>query len=169
MAERIEVELVDDVDGSPAQQTVTFALDGVSYEIDLSQRHAQQLRSVLAGYIDHARTPKSGSRATKQQEREERRVRRENRKLTEHIRGAAQRTREQRKAQESAEGAERTVEDDDAKQTDGREQDPSAESLELAVRADAASQYKNAPETSESDQSTTVPAVSLPQFSSAAD
>ena len=55
MAERIQVELVDDIDGSPAQQTVTFALDGVTYEIDLNDRHAQRLRSVLGRYIERAR------------------------------------------------------------------------------------------------------------------
>ncbi|WP_083821859.1 Lsr2 dimerization domain-containing protein [Saccharopolyspora spinosa] len=58
MAERIQVELVDDVDGSPANHTVTFALDGVTYEIDLNDAHAQQLRAVLNRYVKAARSPK---------------------------------------------------------------------------------------------------------------
>jgi hypothetical protein len=94
MAEQIQVELVDDIDGSPAQHTVTFALDGVTYEIDLNERHAQQLRSVLTPYITRSRSPQRVSRAAKQQEREERETRQANRQLTEQIRGAAQRTRD---------------------------------------------------------------------------
>ena len=73
MAERIQVELVDDIDGSPAQDTVTFALDGVTYEIDLSERHARQLRSTLGRYIERARrAQRAASKSTKQQESEER-------------------------------------------------------------------------------------------------
>ena len=164
MAERIEVELVDDIDGSAAQQTVTFALDGVSYEIDLSQRHAQQLRSVLAGYIDQARTPKDTSRTAKQQEREDRRVRQENRQLTEQIRGAAQRSRDQRKAQEESEreSAEETASEWPAETAELREQGPDSDEPGSAERQSAA-------ESGRTDQSANVPSVSLPQFSSAAD
>ena len=88
MAERIEVELVDDIDGSPAQHTITFALDGVHYEIDLNKHHAQQLRSVLAPYLEKARTAEKTDkpRTSKQREREERRQRQENKQLTEQIR-----------------------------------------------------------------------------------
>jgi len=47
MAQKTQVILVDDVDGSEANQTVTFALDGVSYEIDLNDEHAAALRESL--------------------------------------------------------------------------------------------------------------------------
>ena len=55
MAQRVEVLLEDDIDGSPADQTVRFALNGTSYEIDLSSQNAQALRSSLGRYIEHAR------------------------------------------------------------------------------------------------------------------
>ena len=55
MAQRVEVILEDDIDGSPADQTVRFALNGTSYEIDLSSQNAQALRSSLGRYIEHAR------------------------------------------------------------------------------------------------------------------
>jgi nucleoid-associated protein Lsr2 len=55
MAQRVEVILEDDIDGSPADETVRFALNGTSYEIDLSSDHAQTLRGTLGGYIEHAR------------------------------------------------------------------------------------------------------------------
>jgi hypothetical protein len=66
MAQRIVVQLVDDLDGTSltdgAGSTVSFALDGTSYEIDLSQANAQRLRDALAEYISAAR--KVGSRST---------------------------------------------------------------------------------------------------------
>lgn len=55
MAQKVQVTLVDDVDGSPAAETVQFALDGVSYEIDLSEAHAAQLRESLAQWVGNAR------------------------------------------------------------------------------------------------------------------
>lgn len=55
MASKVEVVLLDDVDGSTAVQTVTFGLDGVSYEIDLSESHAGELRDSLSTWIGHAR------------------------------------------------------------------------------------------------------------------
>ncbi|MGW1680157.1 histone-like nucleoid-structuring protein Lsr2 [Saccharopolyspora sp. NPDC002376] len=95
MAERIQVELVDDIDGSPANHTVTFALDGVTYEIDLNDEHAQELRAIITRYVEAARKPKPApTRTARQQEREEEQTRRANKQLTEQIRGAAQRTRE---------------------------------------------------------------------------
>jgi hypothetical protein len=48
--------LVDDFDGSPAAETVTFALDGTTYEIDLSAENAAELRDVLRPWIDAGRT-----------------------------------------------------------------------------------------------------------------
>lgn len=55
MAQRVRVELVDDVDDSPADETVSLALDGVSYEIDLSAANAAQLREALAPWLGSAR------------------------------------------------------------------------------------------------------------------
>ncbi len=55
MAKKVQVLLVDDVDKeSPADETVTFALDGVSYEIDLTNENASKLRDSLAVWIGHA-------------------------------------------------------------------------------------------------------------------
>src|SRR3989442_6789855 len=51
MAQKVLVEMVDDIDGGVANQTVPFGLDGVSYEIDLSDANAAALRDVLARYI----------------------------------------------------------------------------------------------------------------------
>lgn len=55
MAQKVQVVLVDDVDGGEADETVSFALDGVSYEIDVSQENAQGLRDALAPWVGHAR------------------------------------------------------------------------------------------------------------------
>lgn len=55
MAQKVNVILVDDIDGSDADETVSFALDGSAYEIDLSADNAQKLRDVLAPYVGHAR------------------------------------------------------------------------------------------------------------------
>ncbi|MFE0024416.1 Lsr2 family protein [Amycolatopsis sp. NPDC059021] len=55
MAQKVLVQLTDDIDGSEAQQTVPFGLDGVSYEIDLSDENADDLRDALAQYVSAAR------------------------------------------------------------------------------------------------------------------
>jgi len=55
MAQRVNVVLVDDIDDSEAVETVSFALDGVDYEIDLSEDHAGELRNALSLYIGHGR------------------------------------------------------------------------------------------------------------------
>jgi len=57
MARKTVVELVDDIDGSPAEETVVFSLDGTDYEIDLSSAHADQLRTALAPFTGKARKP----------------------------------------------------------------------------------------------------------------
>jgi Lsr2 len=63
MAQKIQVLLVDDMDGGVASETVTFGLDGASYEIDLSKDNAARLRNVLAEYVGHARkTGRSAAR-----------------------------------------------------------------------------------------------------------
>ena len=65
MAQRVNVILVDDIDGNDADETVRFSVDGVSYEIDLTSQHAEELRHALALFIGHAR--KVGGRRTKVQ------------------------------------------------------------------------------------------------------
>lgn len=55
MAQRVNIVLVDDIDGSEATQTVSFGLDGTSYEIDLNDDHAAELREALATYVGHGR------------------------------------------------------------------------------------------------------------------
>ena len=55
MAQKIQVLLVDDLDGGTATETVTFGLDGSGYEIDLSSENADKLREVLAPFVGHAR------------------------------------------------------------------------------------------------------------------
>lgn len=60
MAQKVLVSLVDDLDGSEADETVEFGLDGISYQIDLSAANAGELRDALAQYVEHAR--RSGGR-----------------------------------------------------------------------------------------------------------
>lgn len=55
MAQRVQIILEDDVDGSDANQTVQFAVDGAAYEIDLSDQHATQLREAFATWVGAAR------------------------------------------------------------------------------------------------------------------
>jgi Lsr2 len=60
MAQRVQYLLVDDIDGAEAAETVSFSLDGVSYEIDLTVANAKKLRNDLAGWVGNAR--RSGGR-----------------------------------------------------------------------------------------------------------
>ena len=62
MAQKVQVILVDDIDGGAATETVGFALDGVSYEIDLSAKNAAKLRDAFASYVGAARKVGSGRR-----------------------------------------------------------------------------------------------------------
>jgi hypothetical protein len=55
VAQRVHIVLEDDLDGGTAEETVTFALDGTTYEIDLSQTNAAKLRDMLAPYVASAR------------------------------------------------------------------------------------------------------------------
>ena len=55
MAQKVQVLLVDDLDGGEATETVSFALDGSSYEIDLSKKNADVLRDAFAKYVGAAR------------------------------------------------------------------------------------------------------------------
>ena len=64
MAQKVQVVLVDDLDGGSADETVTFALDGVASEIDLSRENAAALRDTLATYVGHARRLGGAGRRT---------------------------------------------------------------------------------------------------------
>jgi hypothetical protein len=55
MAQKVNVLLVDDIDGSDADETIQFGLDGTHYEIDLNSDHAQELRGQLSRYVKAAR------------------------------------------------------------------------------------------------------------------
>lgn len=52
MAKETFTKLIDDLDGGVAHETVTFGLDGITYEIDLSTKHAKKLRADLAPYLE---------------------------------------------------------------------------------------------------------------------
>lgn len=55
MVQKVNIVLVDDIDGSPADETVTFGLDGTTYEIDLTAANAAKLRDAFAAYVGNAR------------------------------------------------------------------------------------------------------------------
>ena len=61
MAQKTVITMTDDIDGSEATETVTFGIDGSSFEIDLNEAHAEDLREVLAPFISVAR--RQGGRA----------------------------------------------------------------------------------------------------------
>ena len=64
MATKFLTTLQDDIDGSNATQTIRFALDGIEYEIDVSDRNANRLRNSLGDFIAHGRKV-GGRRAPK--------------------------------------------------------------------------------------------------------
>ena len=67
MAQKVTVQLVDDIDGGTADETVTFAIDGAAYEIDLSSPNAAKMRDAFAQYVGAARrvgNRGSGGRST---------------------------------------------------------------------------------------------------------
>jgi hypothetical protein len=53
--QKVRIELEDDLTGGPADETVQFGVDGVAYELDLSAKHAADLRHRLARFVEHAR------------------------------------------------------------------------------------------------------------------
>lgn len=59
MATQIQKILIDDLDGGEASETVTFAIDGTSYEIDLSGDNAKKLRDALSQFVSSARRAES--------------------------------------------------------------------------------------------------------------
>lgn len=63
MAQKVLTTLQDDIDGTKASETVTFSLDGVTYQIDLNTKHANKLRKTFAPFITAGR--KVGGRSTR--------------------------------------------------------------------------------------------------------
>lgn len=64
MAQKVNIVLVDDLDGSEADETIQFGLDGTTYEIDLNDSNASALRDALSGYVGHARKIAGSARRT---------------------------------------------------------------------------------------------------------
>lgn len=62
MARKVQVILVDDIDGGEAKRTVTFALDGKGYEIDLNDANLERLNEALAPFIEKARRTSGAAR-----------------------------------------------------------------------------------------------------------
>ncbi|MBV8993585.1 MAG: Lsr2 family protein [Pseudonocardiales bacterium] len=61
MAQKVITEFIDDIDGSPAERTFTFAVDGTNYEIDLSADNIAEFKSVIGGFIESARKIKGST------------------------------------------------------------------------------------------------------------
>ena len=64
MARKVQMILLDDLDGTDAKRTVTFALDGKNYEIDLNEANLDKLTGALDPYIEKARKTTGTSRRT---------------------------------------------------------------------------------------------------------
>lgn len=71
MVQRTIITLEDDIDGGEADETVVFALDGTTYEIDLSANNADALRGVLYDYTGRARKTSGATRGRKASSRSE--------------------------------------------------------------------------------------------------
>lgn len=55
MAQRVVVELTSDLSGTAADETVSFSVDGVAYEIDLTTEEAGKMRSEIEPFVSRAR------------------------------------------------------------------------------------------------------------------
>jgi hypothetical protein len=68
MARKVHVQLIDDLSGEDADESIRFSLEGADYEIDLTADHATELRGILEKYVAHARrlrgTPSSPAART---------------------------------------------------------------------------------------------------------
>jgi len=62
VAQKIQTLFIDDLDGTEAEGTVRFGLDGAEYEIDLNAEHAEALRDALARYVSAARRASRAAR-----------------------------------------------------------------------------------------------------------
>lgn len=65
MAQKVNIVLIDDIDQTDAEETVSFGLDGKEYAIDLNSKNAQKLRDALAPYVAHGRAVSRARRGAK--------------------------------------------------------------------------------------------------------
>jgi hypothetical protein len=65
MAQTVVVQLTDDIDGGSADETISFSLNGKTYEIDLSSKNADKLREAFAPFIGKARKTSRGDSASR--------------------------------------------------------------------------------------------------------
>ena len=68
MAQKIQTLFIDDLDGSAAEGTVRFGLDGTEYEIDLNAEHAKNMREALARYVNAGRRAGGSARSGPRQQ-----------------------------------------------------------------------------------------------------
>lgn len=61
MARKVQMILLDDIDGGEAKRTATFALDGKAYEIDLNEENLDKLSEAMAPFIAKARRSSTGA------------------------------------------------------------------------------------------------------------
>ncbi len=61
MAQKVIRQFIDDIDGSEAERTFTFAVDGTHYEIDLSSENIKEFNEAIAGFVESARKVKASS------------------------------------------------------------------------------------------------------------
>lgn len=66
MAQKVQVQLIDDITGDEAAETINFGLDGTNYEIDLTSDNAKEMRDLLSIYTEKARKVRAGDRAGRQ-------------------------------------------------------------------------------------------------------
>jgi hypothetical protein len=65
MAQTVIVRMTDDIDGGEADETISFALNGKTYEIDLSAKNAEKLREAFAPFIEKGRKTSRGDSGSK--------------------------------------------------------------------------------------------------------
>jgi hypothetical protein len=68
MAQKVQVLLLDDLTGGDADETITFGLDGKTFEIDLNTKNAEKLRKFLKPYVEAGRQPRPEGQALSHRE-----------------------------------------------------------------------------------------------------
>ena len=63
MAQKVQVLLTDDLDGSDADETISFGFEGTQYEIDLNKKNAEAMRKAITKYTSAARRASGRSAA----------------------------------------------------------------------------------------------------------
>ena len=62
MAQVVTRSFIDDIDGTEAERTFTFAVDGTNYEIDLSRSNIEEFKAAIGGFLESARKTRGTSR-----------------------------------------------------------------------------------------------------------